>query len=498
MAPRPITLDQLFDGLATHDRAVALGHVHVTGLSADSRAIGLGMVFAALKGAKADGAAFAAKAVTQGAVAILTDETTQLPELAVPIFRSPEPRRTLALAAHRLHPGQPHVTVAITGTSGKSSVADFTRQLFAGLGHAAASVGTIGVVKAQGSVYGALTTPDPVTLHATLDGLEAEGITHLAFEASSHGLDQHRVDGVTLAAGAFLNLGRDHLDYHPTIEAYLTAKLRLFNDLLAPGQPVVINADGPFADRAMAAARARGLTLFTTGRAGDDIRLIRAEPVGFTQHLTLRARGIETEVELPLVGTYQVENALVAAGLAIVTGAEPASVLPLLTKLQGVKGRLEVVAAHNGGLVVVDYAHKPDALEAVLLALRPFASGKLICVFGCGGDRDRGKRPLMGAIAVARADVTIVTDDNPRTEVPSTIRGEILSAAPGARDMGDRRLAIETAMGLMAPGDVLVVAGKGHETGQIVGGITQPFSDHDVIRDTVRKIGVCQAGGLQS
>jgi len=457
--------------------------IDVTGITADSRKAAPGVLFAALSGSKADGAKFIADAAVKGAVAVLAAETASIPDgLAIPVLRAPEPRRALALMAAAFYARQPEVAVAVTGTSGKTSVAEFTRQLFAAAGRRAASLGTIGLVKPDGAVYGSLTTPDPVSLHETLAALAAEGISHLAFEASSHGLDQYRLDGVKVSAGAFTNLGRDHLDYHPTTEAYLAAKLRLFEELLPPGAPAVVNADGARAGDVVRAAEKRGLRLVTVGAKGETVRLEKLGRDGFAQTLTVRHAGRTYDVRLPLIGTYQVENALVAAGLAIAVGEDPAVVIPALEGLSGVKGRLEIVGEKNGALAVVDYAHKPEALEAALDGVRPFVTGKLICVFGCGGDRDRGKRPIMGAISAARADVTIVTDDNPRTEEPAAIRAEILAAAPSATEVGDRAEAIRTAVRLMQPGDVVLVAGKGHETGQIVGQTVIPFSDHDCLR----------------
>jgi UDP-N-acetylmuramoyl-L-alanyl-D-glutamate--2,6-diaminopimelate ligase len=321
-------------------------------------------------------------------------------------------------------------------------------------------------------------------------------VTHVALEASSHGIDQRRLDGVRLAAGAFTNLGHDHLDYHVTVEAYRDAKLRLFEALLAPGAGAVINADGVMAEPFVEAAAVRGLRLMTTGRAGDTIRLLEARAEGFAQRLRLRlnrpgaAAVQEFEAELPLVGGFQVENALVAAGLVLAADqdAAPEAVFGAFGSLRGVPGRLERVGEVNGALCIVDYAHKPEALAGVLDALRPFAAGRLVCVFGCGGDRDRGKRPIMGAIAVEKADAVIVTDDNPRSENPAAIRAAILAAAPGAREIGDRAEAIRTAVRELKPGDVLVVAGKGHETGQIVGDRTLPFSDHEVVRAAIAEL----------
>jgi UDP-N-acetylmuramoyl-L-alanyl-D-glutamate--2,6-diaminopimelate ligase len=380
------------------------------------------------------------------------------------------------------------VIVAVTGTSGKTSVAEFTRQIFAHLGRSAASLGTIGVVKPGGAVYGSLTTPDPVTLHAALAELAADGVTHLAMEASSHGLDQHRLDGVKLAAAAFTNLGRDHMDYHPTIEHYLAAKLRLFDSLLDPGKPAVINCDSAESAEVIAAAQRRGQLLMTAGAKGETLRLTNVERDGFAQRMTLQHGGAAYTVRLPLVGAYQVANACVAAGLAIAAGEEPARVMAALEHLQGVKGRLDIVGERNGGLGVVDYAHKPEALIAALDACRPFATGKLICVFGCGGDRDKGKRPIMGRISAERADVTIVTDDNPRSERPEAIRAEIMAGAKGALEIGDRSEAIRQAVSMMGPGDVVLVAGKGHETGQIVGDRILPFSDHDVLKAALEQV----------
>lgn len=459
------------------------GALEIAAITADSRRVGPGHLFAALPGSKADGARFILDALANGAVAILASADAHVPPTAgAPVLRAEEPRQALARIAARFYGAQPRVQVAVTGTNGKTSVAEFARQLFAALGNKAASLGTIGVVKPDGAVYGSLTTPDPITLHATLAELAREGVTHLALEASSHGLDQHRLDGVNLAAGAFTNLGRDHLDYHPTVEAYLAAKLRLFTELLQPGQPAVVNADGARAADAIAAAVGRGVRVMTVGRTGEALRLESLVPDGFQQRMRVRHEGQTYDVRLPLLGAYQASNALVAAGLAVVTGGHAHQVLPALEALKGVKGRLEVVGEAKGGLAVVDYAHKPEALAAALDAVRPFARGKLICVFGCGGDRDRGKRPIMGSIAVQRADIAIVTDDNPRSERPEAIRAEIMAGAPGAREIGDRAEAIAAAVAMMEAGDVVLVAGKGHETGQIIGDSVIPFSDHEVLK----------------
>jgi len=459
------------------------GAIMIASITADSRKVLPGALFVAISGTKADGARFIADAAAKGAVAVIAGEGAVLPAgLAIPLVRVPDPRRALALLAARFYGAQPEIAVAVTGTSGKTSVAEFTRQIFARCGHRAASLGTIGVVKPEGAVYGSLTTPDPVALHKTLAGLESEGITHLAFEASSHGLDQHRLDGVKLVAAAFTNLGRDHMDYHPSVAHYLAAKLRLFTELLPPGRTAVINADGERSEDVLGAIEGRDLRVLTVGRRGRHLKLIDVSLEGFGQRLTVRHAGGDLTLSLPLVGTYQAENALTAAGLAMAAGERVEQVLGALPSLEGVKGRLEIVGRVKGGLAVVDYAHKPEALVAALEACRPFVSGRLICVFGCGGDRDRGKRPIMGRIAAERADVVIVTDDNPRSERPAAIRSEILVSAPGAREIGDRAEAIRAAVAMMGPGDVVLVAGKGHETGQIIGDSVIPFSDQDEIR----------------
>lgn len=457
--------------------------IDIRGLAADSRAVQPGFLFAALAGSRTDGARFVADALAKGAAAILAVEGATIDVPAhVPVLRASEPRRALALIAARFHAQQPAHMLAVTGTSGKTSVADFTRQILTLLGRQAASVGTIGLVRPDGAIYGSLTTPDPISLHATLDELAGDGITHVAFEASSHGLDQHRLDGVRITAAAYTNLGRDHLDYHPTLDAYLKAKLRLFTELLPLDGTAVVNAGGGEAVRVIDAVRRRGIHLLTTGFGGETLQLAEIARDGFAQRVVVHADSRDFTLRFPLLGTYQVENALLAAGLAMASGEPTEAVLGTLEKLTGVAGRLEIVAEHKSGLAVVDYAHKPEALVAALDALRPFATGKLVCIVGCGGDRDRGKRPIMGRIAVDRADVVIITDDNPRSEDPATIRAEMLRGAVGAQEIGDRAEAIAAGMNLLGEGDVLLVAGKGHETGQIVGNVTLPFSDHDEIR----------------
>lgn len=497
----PVTLGDLFpEGQGGSSAARP-----VSGLAADSRKVTPGSVFVAVPGTRADGAGFALDAVAAGAVAIVGEgERPAALDSGIAYVQVQDVRRALALAASRFHPRQPETVVAVTGTSGKSSVADFTRQLFAAVGRRSASLGTLGVVTSEGAAYGSLTTPDPIALHETLDRLARQGVTHMAMEASSHGIDQRRLDGVRLKAVGFTNLGRDHLDYHATLQAYREAKLRLFRELVPPGAVAVVNADGVEAARFADAAAGRGLRLVTTGRNGQDLRLLdlrRADPRlsearadGFVQRLSiacgLSGQAEVFDVDFPLVGAFQVENALVAAGL-VLGGDEkavPAEVIAALEHMKGVVGRLEQVGTARGGLCIVDYAHKPDALEHVLDTLRPFTAGRLVCVFGCGGDRDRGKRPIMGRIAAEKADVVIVTDDNPRSEAAAAIRAEILQAAPGAREIGDRAEAIHTAVRELRPGDVLVVAGKGHETGQIIGDRTMAFSDHEVLRAAIAEV----------
>jgi UDP-N-acetylmuramoyl-L-alanyl-D-glutamate--2,6-diaminopimelate ligase len=455
--------------------------VAVTGLAVDSRAVKPGDLFFALAGAKTDGARFIDQAVASGAVAVAGEHQPD-GDRRVPFVATRNPRRALALAAAKFSSRQPAVIAAVTGTSGKTSVAAFTRQIWQRLGHASASIGTIGLVSPKRTVYGSLTTPDPIALHRQLDEIAGEGVTHLALEASSHGLDQYRLDGIRISAGAFTNLSRDHMDYHPDVAHYLNAKLRLFRDLVAADGAAVISADHDSSQAVIEAARARKLRLILVGRNGDGtsgIRLADAAIDGFAQKLILEHAGRKRDLRLPLVGEFQIENALVAAGLAIGTGSDPDQVFAALEHLEGAKGRLERVGERNGAPIFVDYAHKPDALAKALQALRPYAKRQLVVVFGAGGDRDAGKRPLMGEIATENADSVIVTDDNPRSENPAAIRAAILTAAKGARDIGDRAEAIRVAIAGLQPGDALLIAGKGHETGQIVGDRVLPFSDHE-------------------
>jgi UDP-N-acetylmuramoyl-L-alanyl-D-glutamate--2,6-diaminopimelate ligase len=465
--------------------------LELNGISADSRTVKPGDLFVAMAGTKDDGLRFVADALAAGAAAIMAERVPQTPlPPSVAFVRVHDARRSLALAAAKFYSDQPQVVAAVTGTSGKTSVAAFTRQIWAALGYEAASIGTIGLVAGKREVYGSLTTPDPVALHRELDGLAKEGVTHLAIEASSHGLDQHRLDGVQIAAGGFTNISRDHLDYHASMADYLAAKLRLFTDLVGRRGAAVIDVDHEHAEAVVSCAKQRRLRLLTVGRKGTGIRLIESKIDGFAQMLHAVHAGNDYRLRLPLVGDFQVENALVAAGLVIATGGAPAAAFAALARLKGAKGRLELVGEKNGASIFVDYAHKPDALAKALAALRPYVSGRLVVVFGAGGDRDPGKRPMMGQIAAAKADRVVVTDDNPRGEPAAAIRRAILEAAPGALEIGDRGEAIRATIAELRHGDVLLIAGKGHETGQIVGKQVFPFSDHEAVTAALAEGGV--------
>ncbi|MFQ5774234.1 MAG: UDP-N-acetylmuramoyl-L-alanyl-D-glutamate--2,6-diaminopimelate ligase [Kiloniellaceae bacterium] len=463
----------------------------IRGLSADSRTVGRGFLFAALPGSRADGRAYIDEAVAKGAVAVLAPTGTRLKAYDRPVrlVTDDNPRRRLALMAARFYGRQPAVVAAVTGTNGKTSVASFTSQIWARIGRETASLGTLGLVPPRPEAPKSLTTPDPVELHHCLAALAADGVDHLVMEASSHGLDQYRLDGVRIAAAAFTNLSRDHLDYHGDMAAYLAAKLRLFTELLAPGGVAVLNADLPVCEEVRASCANRGHRVITYGVSKSDLRLMAQEPTEHGQRLMLDLLGEVVALELPLAGTFQAANALAALGLALATGVSPQAAVEALSHLEGVPGRIERVArTPRGGLVYVDYAHTPDALETVLEALGPHTEGTLCVVFGCGGDRDPGKRPIMGEIARRLAGRVIVTDDNPRTEDPATIRREILAAAPGAEEFADRGEAIASAVAALGPGDVLVIAGKGHESGQIVGTRVLPFDDRDVARAAVARL----------
>jgi UDP-N-acetylmuramoyl-L-alanyl-D-glutamate--2,6-diaminopimelate ligase len=466
----------------------------IAGLTLDSRKVQPGFLFAALAGAQADGANFVADAVKRGAAAILAAQDAALPSLPsnIAVVRDANPRRRIALLAAKFAGAQPRTIAAVTGTNGKSSTVHFVRQIWTTLGLKAASVGTLGIVSPGMGRDAGLTTPDPVQLHADLAQLAREGVTHLAIEASSHGLDQHRLDGVKISAAAFTNLTHEHLDYHPSMDAYFVAKARLFGELLPAGGTAVANADSARAAALSAICHQRGVRFWSYGVQGRELRLLRDRPTPAGQLLEIEILGQRHEVELPLVGGFQASNALAALGLVVATGGNVASAVAALASVSGAPGRLQLVARHQGGAAVyVDYAHKPEALATVLETLRPFAKGRLVVVFGCGGDRDRAKRPVMGEIATRLADLTIVTDDNPRSEEPAAIRAEILRGIPSDRrnwseDRSGRRHAIEQGMAaLRGPDDLLLIAGKGHETGQTIKGVTHPFDDAQVARELV-------------
>ena len=476
----------LLGDLASGDPRVPanFGSMEISGLSADSRTIRPGFMFAAISGSAADGAGFSADAVNRGAVAILAamDATIDVPS-DVAVIRSDDPRRILSQFASRFHPRQPERMVAVTGTSGKTSVVDAVRQVFSSAGRDAASIGTLGIITSRARRPGSLTTPDAVALHSELDRLARDGVTDAAIEASSHGLDQRRLDGLRLQAAGFTNLGRDHMDYHRDEAEYLAAKLRLFTDILPSTGTAIIDMDDRHSEVVAAAARDRGQQIVAVGRAGREIQLIRSLADGFRQRIDLKWFGDDRSVTVPLAGAFQASNALMAAGLAIAAGIAADDALASLEDLTGAPGRLEFVGRKtNGAMVFVDYAHKPEALTQVLSALRPMTEHRLVVVFGAGGDRDPGKRPLMGRVAAASADIVIVTDDNPRSEDPAAIRQAILAGAPGALEITDRADAVAAAVAMLGKGDVLCVAGKGHETGQIVGDLSIPYSDHEAVR----------------
>ena len=462
----------------------------ITGVTADSRKVAPGSLFVALPGSAADGRAFIPQALSQGAAAVLAPVDTDA-ALAPVLVTSGDVRRSYAIAARSFYGIQPATCVAITGTNGKTSVAAFCRQIWASLGLSAASMGTLGVLKQTGNVNQALTgpgltSPDAADAARMLAELATGGVTHLALEASSHGIDQRRLDGVSLKAAAFTNLTQDHLDYHGDMEAYRAAKLRLFDTLLPRGRTAVLNADSDAYSSFAAASIMSGLGVMGVGERGRDLTLVARRAVPEGQRLTLEVRGTLHEVLLPLAGAFQASNALVAAGLCIAAGETPERVLAGLEHITGAQGRLQRIPGSPRGEVYVDYAHTPDGLETVLKALRPHATGRLIVVFGAGGDRDKAKRPLMGEIAGRLADVAIVTDDNPRSEDPAAIRRAVREGCPGAQEIGDRRAAIRQAIEQMRDGDVVVIAGKGHEQGQIVGGMTHPFDDATEAAEALR------------
>ncbi|AQS88896.1 UDP-N-acetylmuramoylalanyl-D-glutamate--2, 6-diaminopimelate ligase [Neoasaia chiangmaiensis NBRC 101099] len=458
----------------------------ISGITADSRQVRPGFIFAALSGQVADGAHYIHDAVTKGALAVLgTQVLPASPSIAI---ETSQPRQALALISARLAGSQPARIAAITGTNGKSSTADFVRQIWHAQGHPAASLGTLGLISDRAvPPPPPLTTPDPVALSQTLAALAKAGVDHVALEASSHGLDQHRLDGVAVTAAGFCNLTRDHLDYHLTLEAYRAAKLRLFDNILPSGGISAINTDMDAATvtalRNIAARRMHRLR--TVGMQAGTLQLLSARPLPEGQVLSLALFGEKLpDITLALPGRFQADNVMLAAALAWENDDQARGVIDILSRLQGVRGRCErAFARADGAAAYVDYAHTPDALERLLTSLRPHATGRLVAIFGAGGDRDRGKRPLMGAVAARLADIAIVTDDNPRSEDPAAIRREVRSGCPNAIEIGDRRAAIAAGLDMLRPGDVLVVAGKGHELGQTVAGIVHPFDDRAVIRE---------------
>ncbi|MGD9981015.1 MAG: UDP-N-acetylmuramoyl-L-alanyl-D-glutamate--2,6-diaminopimelate ligase [Hyphomonadaceae bacterium] len=473
-------LGDLFDNGVPVDAA----GIELTGLTADSRKVKPGYLFAAMQGVAAHGRDYVAQATANGAVAVLSaGDLGADPGVAHVV--AAEPRRAFALAASKFYPRRPATIVAVTGTNGKSSTVDFLRQIWTHAGKRAASMGTLGAIGPNGVIDLGHTTPDPAAVHAVLSALAGDGVTHAAMEASSHGLEQHRIDGVTFAAGAFTNLTQDHLDYHADMGAYRAAKLKLWT-LVREGGVAVINADAADCDPFERAAKQRGLDIVLCGwRAPREhaLKIVEILPRPNAQTMVLRWDGKEHKVDLPLIGEFQALNAVCAATLALATGETADAVFEGMAKLEPVKGRMEHVGqSKSGGHVFVDYAHTPDGLDVLLRAARPHAPGRIIAVFGCGGDRDADKRAKMGAIAARQADVVIVTDDNPRSEDPAAIRAQILRAAPNAIEVGDRGRAIRDAVSMLNAGDALMIAGKGHETGQIVKGVTHPFSDQDVAR----------------
>ncbi len=478
-------------GIELAPGAVALP---LTGFAIDHRKVAPGNVFGAFPGSVVNGEDFIAAAIAAGAIAVVARPEAQV--TGASHISDASPRRTFARLAAQFYQPVPPVIVAVTGTNGKTSSVEMTRQLWRMAGMRAASIGTLGVTTPDESVSTGLTTPDIVTFLANMAGLAREGVTHVAYEASSHGLDQYRNEGLRVCAGAFTNLSRDHLDYHADMDSYFTAKMRLFDEVIAPGGTAVIWADDPWSDRAIGHARRRGLQLFTVGERGDGIKLIARTPGQLGQVLELEHAGVRRKVNLPLIGAYQAANALVSAGLALAGGVSPTALFDAMARLQGVRGRLERAAISAAGApIYVDYAHTADALAAAIAALRPHVAGRLILMLGAGGDRDHGKRPEMGRVAATLADIAIVTDDNPRGEDPASIRAMVMAGADGGdiREIGDRRTAIAQAIALAGRDDIVLIAGKGHEQGQIVGrGEAMrilPFDDVMVAREAAAQTG---------
>ena len=474
-------------------------NVEITGITADSRNVEPGFLFAALPGAQTEGARFIPQALRQGAAAILgaPELKKAFPDSDAEFLPAENSRKAFAMLAARFHDAQPRKIAAVTGTNGKSSVVGFARQIWEHLGVRAASLGTLGleppleIPDADADVQTSpLTTPDPARLHHLLAGLAAQKIDHLAMEASSHGLEQFRLDGVHVSVAVFTTLSRDHLDYHGSTEAYLAAKLRLFSEVLDKNGTAVLNADDAACDRFQEACTKRGIRILRYGENGDALRLLESRPVANGQDIVCEIFGKTTRFHLPLVGVFQAKNALAALGLVHATGADAEQALATLPRLCPIPGRMERIGKlANGAQIHVDYAHTPDALANALRALRPYATGRLVVLFGCGGDRDRGKRPEMGAVADALADAVFITDDNPRNEDAATIRQEILVASRKGKEIPDRCLAIHAAIESLGADDVLLIAGKGHEQGQIVNAEILPFDDREVARNAMSAIG---------
>jgi UDP-N-acetylmuramoyl-L-alanyl-D-glutamate--2,6-diaminopimelate ligase len=462
-----------------------LAALEVSGLALDSRKVQPGEVFAALPGVKADGRSFIPMAVERGAVAVLAPRGTPAP---VPVIDADDTPAALAAMSARFYPQQPDVIAAVTGTNGKSSTVEFLRQIWAASGHEAACLGTLGVTRASGRTEVGYTTPDAIALHRSLDALATEGVTHLAMEASSHGLKQRRMDGVRVTAAAFTNLTQDHLDYHPDFEDYFASKMRLFSALSETGSPAVIWMDNDWAPRVADACRAAGLEVIEAGWRGRDLAVNEILPHAASQEVSFTWRGAEHRVDLPLIGEFQTSNALVAAALAIATGVDPDAAFRALGELSGVAGRLQQVGkAENGAPILLDFAHTPDGLDHLLRAARPHTQGRIHLVFGAGGDRDPSKRAKMGAVAAKLADRIIVTDDNPRSEDPALIRAAVLEGCPDAEEIGDRESAIRAGIKGLQAGDVLLIAGKGHETGQIVGDRVIPFDEPAIVQRLLKE-----------
>ncbi|MCC5995664.1 MAG: UDP-N-acetylmuramoyl-L-alanyl-D-glutamate--2,6-diaminopimelate ligase [Oceanicaulis sp.] len=458
----------------------------VSGLALDSRKVKPGDLFAALPGVRVDGRAFIAMAVEKGAACVLAPPGVTAD---VPVIEARDPAAALAAVAARFYPRQPAHIAAVTGTNGKSSTVEFLRQIWADAGREAAALGTLGVTRASGRTEVGYTTPDAIALHAALDALAGEGVTHLAMEASSHGLKQRRMDGARVSVSAFTNLTQDHLDYHPDFEDYFASKMRLFTALTPSGAPAVVNMDSDWSSRVEQSARAAGLEVISIGWRGRDLTVRELTPRAASQLVRFDWRGREHVIELPLIGEFQTANALGAAAMAIASGLEPDPVFAALERLSGVAGRMQPAGVTaDGAPVLLDYAHTPDGLDKLLRAARPHTRGRIILVFGAGGDRDPSKRAAMGAVAARLADVCIVTDDNPRSEDPASIRAAILAACPGAQEIGDRESAIRAGIAMLAPGDALLIAGKGHETGQIVGGRVIPFDEPAIVARLLQEL----------